>query len=29
VTDLPEYKEAINLGVEMAPLHKIRDLIKP
>jgi hypothetical protein len=29
VTDLPEYKEAVNLGVEMAPLHKIRDLIKP
>jgi hypothetical protein len=29
VTDLPEYKEAINLGVEMEPLHKIRDLIKP
>lgn len=28
ITESPEYKEAINLGVEFAPLHKIRDLIK-
>jgi hypothetical protein len=28
ITESPEYKEALNLGVEFAPLHKIRDLIK-
>lgn len=28
ITDTPEYKEALNLGVEFAPLHKVRDLIK-
>lgn len=28
VTDTAEYKEALNLGVVFAPLHKIRDLIK-
>lgn len=29
ITDMPEYKTAVNLGVEMVPLRKIRDLIKP
>ena len=28
VLESQEYKEAINLGVEFAPLLKIRDLIK-
>lgn len=28
VTESAEYKEALNLGVEFAPLQKIRDLIK-
>lgn len=28
ITDTADYKEALNLGVEFAPLHKIRDLIR-
>lgn len=28
VKDSPEYKEALNLSVEFAPLRKVRDLIK-
>ncbi|GAB4162666.1 MAG: hypothetical protein Fur0037_28740 [Planctomycetota bacterium] len=28
VTESPEYKLALGLGVEFAPLHKIRDLLK-
>jgi hypothetical protein len=28
ITESPDYKNALNLGVEFAPLHKIRDLIK-
>ena len=28
VTETPEYKQALFLGVEIAPLHKVRDFLK-